>query len=123
MSLLDRVLGGDVVTVRQYLATLIGPLRAPFGQRRSAPVAVGQTVPIALNKTTDRVLFVTVSRADGAGQTQVIFSGADTPSTNDFVVVFANAGVFRFTLKPGEQLSMLNQAGAAISLVFTQETY
>ena len=124
MGLLDRVLGEDVVVVRQYLATIIGPLRAPFGRRNSRPVQPGDTTRIALNSTTDRVFFVTVSRSDAAGQTNVVFSQSDTPSSNDFVVVFPIAGVFRFTLRPGEQLSMLNQAGGvAVSLVIAEETF
>ena len=123
MGFIDRVLGEDVVVVRQYLATIIGPLRAPFGRRSARPVSPGDTARIALNSTTDRVLFVTVSRSDAAGQTNVIFSQADSPSSNDFVVNFPNAGVFRFTLRPGEQLSMLNAGGVAVSLVIAEETF
>lgn len=125
MGLLDRVLGDDGVLVRQYLATVIGPLRAPFGRRRSQILIPGGTFQLALNKTTDRVLFVTVSRADlAAGQSSAIFSQSDGPSTNDFFVQFPGTGVFRFTLRPGEQLSILNlQGGVAMTLVFSEETF
>jgi len=123
MGLLDKVLGDDVVLVRQYLATVIGALRAPYGQRSSRPCKPGEVLQLALNKTTDRVLFLTVTRADSAGQALAIFSSSDSPSTNDFVTQFANAAVFRFTLRPGERLSLLNQGATTISVVVAQEAY
>lgn len=124
MGLIDRVLGEDGVLLRQYLATVIGPLRAPFGRRSNVPVLVGATARLAMNSTTSNVIFVTVSRADVLlGQAQVIFSNSDTPSTNDFVTLLTGAGVLRFTLRPGEQLSVLNQSALNLPLVVGQETF
>lgn len=124
MGLIDRVLGEDGVQLRQYLATVIGPLRAPFGRRTNVPVAIGATARLAMNSTTSNVIFVTVSRSDVLlGQAQVIFSNSDTPSTSDFVTLLTGAGVFRFTLRPGEQLSVLNQSALNLPLVVGQETF
>lgn len=126
MSALDRL---DDLTVRLYLAAIIGPSRAPFGIRNQASLAAGQTVEVARNSTNDRVIFVTVSRADIANAVvaSVIFSQNNGPSANDYSFAFTPvAPVQRFTLKPGESLSMLVTAFPSLvpaQFVFAQETF
>ncbi len=122
MNALATVLS-DEVAVRQYLAAIIGPTRAPFGQRSQANLAVGASHEIARNTTRDRVLHVTVGRAalavNAAAGATVIFSQGDQASTNDFEAVFAAVNTFRFTLRPGESLTMLLTTAAVATINFS----
>lgn len=121
MSALDKIFE-DEVLVRQYLAAIIGATRAPYGQRSQANLAVGDTFEIARNTTRDRVLHVTVGRAAivvNAAAATVTFSQGDQVSTNDFEAPFLAGNLFRFTLRPGESLSMLLTATAAPTINFS----
>lgn len=131
MGALDKFFE-DEVAVRQYLASVIGPTRAPYGQRSQKVLSEGQSVEIARNSTRDRVLFVTVGRGllnQQAGiNATVTFSQADSVGTNDFSTLFGSGSVFRFTLRPGESLSMLlvgtaNPVGTSIVFSFGAETF
>lgn len=126
MSALDRL---DDLAVRLYLAAVIGPSRAPFGIRGQASLATGSVIEIARNSTDDRVIFVTVSRADLTNLTvaNVIFSQNSGPSANDYSFSFTpTATERRFVLKPGDSLSMLVTAfpsAIPAQFVFAQETF
>ena len=111
----------DDVSIRCYLASLIGPSRAPFGSRSSVVAQLNQPVMLVRNSTQDRALYVTVSRGPGANA-QGIFSKNDSPSSNDYAVAFPSAAVFRFVLRPGEQLSYLSTSGP-LALVWGQEAF
>ena len=131
MSAIDRVIDDDV-TVRMYLASVIGPLRAPFGRRSQVSLTAGQTVELVRNSTRDKVLFVSVYRGDPAnnGNTaSVIFSqNSGQPSTNDFFASVTNVARFTFVLKPDESLTVFVQgiSGPPINnlpFVVAQETF
>ena len=123
-SALERL---DDLTVRLYLAAIVGPSRAPFGSRGQASLGVGQSVEITSNTTADRVLFVTVTRADVGNVigANVIFSqNSGGGGLNDFGVNFISTGIFRFTIKPGESLSLaVTGAVGVIPFVFAVETF
>lgn len=132
-SAFDRL---DDLTVRLYLASIIGPSRAPFGTRKQATLRAGQTTEIASNSTHDRAVHVTVTRADqvfvGNAVASVVFTQYSEASANDFPTLFPSAGgpgisIYRFVLKPGDSLSLFmpatSIANAAIPFVFALETF
>lgn len=109
MSALDIV---DDLTARLYLACVIGPARAPYGNRTNVQVTVGDAaVVIATNSNRERALYVTVSRSDinnTATDAGVIFSqSSGQASANDFAKSFRPGDSIGFVLKPSETLSML----------------
>jgi hypothetical protein len=117
----------DDVTLRAYFASVIAPFRQPFGTRNSFPFAAGPVSEsrLALNSTKDRTISVIVTRRDvGGAANPVTFSQQPNgASSNDFSTIFTGVGQFRFTLKPGEQLSLQSSGTAAMMVVVGQETY
>lgn len=107
MSGFDRI---DDVTVRLYLAAVIGPSRGVFGSRQSYLLNAGQEQHLATNNTSDRALLVTVSRADtnqlGTVALVRLSQQVGQTSTNDLTRSFAPGEVHRFVLKPGEDLTL-----------------
>lgn len=115
------------IELRAYFASVIGAVRAPYGTKRtSVPFTPGKTQEIAQNATKNRVLHVTVSRADVLlPDVTMVFSQnpSASGSSNDFVVDFTGTSVFRFVLKPEDSLNLTMTAGASAVIVVAQETY
>lgn len=112
------------VLAREYFASIVGPFRAPFGARTSVALQIGASRQVARNTTSDRVLFVTVSRSDPGGPvTNLIFTRNDQGSTNDFQTVFGPAAILRFVLRPDDSLTITNVGAAVPALVIGQETF
>lgn len=110
--------------LRAYFASVIGPTRAPYGQKKFFDFTPGTFLEIAQNSTRDRVLFVFVSRADivGGGLTVATFSqSTGGAASSDFTVSFATTGRFTFILYPNESLSL--QTVGAAQIVKAEESY
>jgi hypothetical protein len=110
--------------LRAYFAAVIGPTRAPYGQKQSFDYAAGDLKRLVQNTTRDRVLRVLVSRSDitGGVTTAASFTqNVDGTGSSDFSVSFLTTSSFPFVLFPGETLS-LSCVGAA-KIVLAQEPY
>lgn len=107
----------ELLTARAYVASVVGPRRAPQGRSKTISGPVTNAL-VARNDTQSRVLFVTVSstvaaatfsKTPGGASLAVGFNGnAGTPS-------LPNAA--SFILYPSEEL-YLNTTGAAAFSVF-----
>lgn len=110
--------------LRAYFASVIGPARAPYGFKKFFNFAAGGFLELAQNSTRDRVLFVSISRADipGGVTTAATFTqSVGGAGGTDFTVSFPFTGRFNFVLYPEESLSLLC-AGAA-QIVKAEEAY
>lgn len=115
------------VELRAYFASVVGQFRAPFGKRGGGgELNVGQSIRLAQNSTKDRVINVTVTRADiGGAATVVIFTqnGPGAASENDFIVAFGNSGTQRFVLNPEDEVAVTVRSGGPIRFAVGQETF
>lgn len=109
----------DLVLARAYVAAVVGPFRRPQGRSTfSGVVVLGESQQLAMNRTTDRVLFVSVTNV-APGQAQANFSiGND--SIGFTTIQIGNAD---FILLPGEQLVVRSAAVGGINISVTENVF